>query len=186
MEQTPYEQAVQIIARRVLQLIPHASAERTTVTVEHRFEQLGRPACDSWTGDIEGFARRIATDEPGGDALPLSAAAELQQLRDKIAGLEAIVRAATEYRVWNPGRIGLYVRRAVGATGFAVWEARTRRKGRRAWTREGWQFLALLSDEELFCWPDAATAVAEAQRLVNDSLQPEPRCEDAVVDGSEG
>lgn len=46
--------------RRVLSLIPRATAEGTTVTVERHFTQLGQPAKDSWTGDVEGFAQRIA------------------------------------------------------------------------------------------------------------------------------
>lgn len=103
-----------------------------------------------------------------GMLVPEGGAQELERLQKRIEALESLVAAATEYRVWKPGGVGLYVRRSVAATGFGVWEARTRREGRRAWTRDGWQWLALLSDAEVFCWPDAATAVAEARRLVGE------------------
>lgn len=91
----------------------------------------------------------------------------------RVAELESLVEAGTEYRVWVPGGMGLYVRRSVAATGFAVWEARSRREGRRVWTRSGWRLLALVSNEELFCWPDAASGVAEARRLVGEAASVE-------------
>lgn len=53
-------QARDIVQRGVLALIPRATAEGTTVTVERHFTQLGQPAKDSWTGDVAGFAMRIA------------------------------------------------------------------------------------------------------------------------------
>ncbi|MET7321467.1 hypothetical protein [Streptomyces sp. NPDC005549] len=93
---------------------------------------------------------------------PLS---ELEGLRARVADLEALTTQATEFRVWESG-YGLYVRRAPGATGFAVMEARRTDKGRRVWTTAGWQYSAILSDTELFCWPDAQTAVAEARRIM--------------------
>ena len=79
--------------------------------------------------------------------------------------LETLTEQATEFRLWEPG-YGLYVRRAPGAHGFSVMEARRSDKGRRVWTTSGWQYSALLSDTELFCWPDAETAVAEARRVM--------------------
>jgi hypothetical protein len=90
---------------------------------------------------------------------------ELEQLRTRVAELEALVQTATEFRVWEPG-YGLYVRRAPGATGFAILEARRTSAGRRAWTTAGLRYVAGLSDEELFCWPDAGAAVAEARRVL--------------------
>ncbi|WP_314411425.1 hypothetical protein [Streptomyces sp. DSM 40484] len=53
-------QAAQIIQRRILTLIPRAVAAGTTVTVERHYTQLGQPASDSWTGDLEGFSQRVA------------------------------------------------------------------------------------------------------------------------------
>ena len=90
---------------------------------------------------------------------------ESARLRDRIAALEVLVKGATEFRVWEPG-YGLYVRRAPGATGFAILEARRTSHGRRAWTAAGLRYCAVLSDAELFCWPDAESAVAEARRVM--------------------
>ncbi|CAL9371846.1 hypothetical protein [Streptomyces sp. enrichment culture] len=92
---------------------------------------------------------------------------ENEQLRARVAELEALAGSATEFRVWEPG-YGLCVRRAPGAdgSGFAILEARSSDKGRRAWTATGWQYSAVLAGEELFCWPDAQTAVAEARRIM--------------------
>lgn len=53
-------QARDIVQRRILALIPRATADTTTVTVERRYTMLGQPAMDSWTGDIAGFTNRIA------------------------------------------------------------------------------------------------------------------------------
>lgn len=85
--------------------------------------------------------------------------------RERVAELEALTAQATEFRLWEPG-YGLYVRRAPGATGYGVMEARRTHAGRRVWTTAGWQYSAALSDTELFCWPDAQTAVAEARRIM--------------------
>ncbi|MFI1562137.1 hypothetical protein ACH4ZX_03585 [Streptomyces sp. NPDC020490] len=93
------------------------------------------------------------------------AAAGLDRLRARVAELEALLAQATEFRLSEPG-YGLYVRQAPGARGFAVLEARRSDKGRRAWTTVGWQYSAVLSGAELFCWPDAVSAVAEARRVM--------------------
>ncbi|MFF7553629.1 hypothetical protein ACFZA9_12165 [Streptomyces olivaceus] len=94
-------------------------------------------------------------------------ATDNDRLRARVAELEALAGQATEFRVWEPG-YGLYVRRAPGVdgSGFAILEARRSDKGRRAWTAAGWQYSAVLAGEELFCWPDAQTAVAEARRVM--------------------
>lgn len=92
----------------------------------------------------------------------------------RVAELETLTAQATEFRLWEPG-YGLYVRRAPGTQGFAVMEARRSDKGRRVWTTSGWKYSALLSDKELFCWPDAVTAVAEARRVMpGATVQEEP------------
>lgn len=129
----------------------------------------------------------VGPDTAEGDAQPVPSAAELQHLRDKIAGLQTIVGAATEFRVWNADGMGLYVRRAIGADGFAVLEGRIRAvRGRRAWTPDGWRFTALLSEAEVYCWPDASAALAEAQRLANDNAQSEATQEDVDAEAGEG
>ncbi|MFF7829776.1 hypothetical protein ACFZCM_31625 [Streptomyces rochei] len=96
----------------------------------------------------------------------------IRQAEARVAELEALTASATEFRVWEPG-YGLYVRRAPGTTGFAVMEARRTDKGRRVWTTAGWQYSALLSDAELFCWPDAQTAVVEARRIMPGAVADE-------------
>ena len=90
---------------------------------------------------------------------------EAEKLRARVVELETLLRQATEFRLWEPG-YGLYIRRAPGAAGFGVLEARRTDKGRRCWTTSGWQYSAVLTDTELFCWPDAQTAVAEARRVM--------------------
>jgi len=105
-------------------------------------------------------AERHSTNES------LSEAAEqLRANRDRITELETLAGQATEFRLWEPG-YGLYIRRAPGAAGFGVLEARRTDKGRRCWTTSGWQYSAVLTDTELFCWPDASTAVTEARRVM--------------------
>jgi hypothetical protein len=186
--------AVLPVAQRAAEIAARTAIEQAASL----FEQRGRALLDGGLTDcteVAALLRQFAALPPDTaaavaqfGALPVPAgpgtADDVEDLRARIAGLEAIVSAATEYRVWNPDGMGLYVRRAVGFNAFGVLEARTH-DGRRAWTREGWQPTVLLSDEDLFCWPDAATAVAEAQRLVAVGLQPEPRSEAAMVDGGE-
>ncbi|MFC0499319.1 hypothetical protein ACFFKE_32170 [Streptomyces mutabilis] len=99
-------------------------------------------------------------------------AALIRKAEARVAELEALTASATEFRMWEPG-YGLYVRRAPGTTGFAVMEARRTDKGRRVWTTAGWQYSALLSDAEMFCWPDAQTAVAEARRIMPSAVADE-------------
>lgn len=84
---------------------------------------------------------------------------------EEAAVLEAQAAAATEYRVPAPDGPGLYVRRSPAGTGWAVFEPRGSR-GRRAWTRDGWQLLAILAGSEVHCWPDATTALAEARKAL--------------------
>lgn len=96
-------------------------------------------------------------------------AAELGQLRARVAELEALAETASEFRVWEPG-YGLYVRRRPGGTGFAILEANRTSRGRRTWTTSGWQYVGMLADSELFCWPDAEAAVAEARRIMPGAL----------------
>jgi hypothetical protein len=191
-----------VLADAVLPVAQRAAETAARTAIEQAaglFEQRGRALLDGGLTDcteVAALLRQFAALPPVTaaavtqlGALPVpgpSGAGDEEDLRARIAGLEAIVAAATEYRVWNPNGMGLYVRRAVGFNAFGVLQARTHAEGRRAWTREGWQLTALLSNEELFCWPDAATAVAEAQRLVAVGLQPKPSRQDAVVDGSEG
>lgn len=82
-------------------------------------------------------------------------------------GVDLLTGSETEYRVHLPENGGetLLVRRQAVAQG-AGWAATTYGYGGGlAWTMEGWQdAVSALSLDRLFCWPDAATAVAEARR----------------------
>ncbi|WP_240963936.1 hypothetical protein [Streptomyces sp. C1-2] len=93
--------------------------------------------------------------------------AEIERLRARVAELEALAGAATGYRLDEPG-YGLLVRRAPGPdrSGWAVLESRRTERGRRAWTSAGWKYSALMAHDELFCWPSAEVAVAEARRVM--------------------
>jgi hypothetical protein len=106
-------------------------------------------------------AERHSTNES------LSEAAEqLRRDRDRIAELEALAGAASEYRLDEPG-YGLLIRpapRGSSAAGWAVFESRRLPHGRRAWTSAGWAYDP--SHEELFCWPSAEVAVTEARRVM--------------------
>ncbi|MBD9703422.1 hypothetical protein IHE56_15290 [Streptomyces sp. ID01-12c] len=91
MQPTPYERAVDIITRRILWLVPRANAEQTTVTVQHRYEMLGQPRSDSWTGDAQGLARRVATALFGTDG-PHAERDLHASLRDQLG--QALIDAA--------------------------------------------------------------------------------------------
>lgn len=124
------------------------------------------PAHQNWTADedneqVRADAEFIIMARPAVPAL----LAEVERLRAHVAKLEQQAAAATEYRVPAPGGPALYVRRSPAGTGWAVFEPRGNR-GRRAWTRDGWQLLAILADSELHCWPDATTALAEARKAL--------------------
>jgi hypothetical protein len=45
---------------------------------------------------------------------------------------------------------------------------------RRAWTQDGWEMAWSLTDDEAYCWPDAASALAAAkQAQANDDREPD-------------
>lgn len=83
-------QARDIVQRRVLSLIPRATPDGTTVTVARHYTVLGHPMSDSWSGDVPGFANRIALalygvgDQDGPDDLHTS-------LRDQLG--DALIAA---------------------------------------------------------------------------------------------
>lgn len=135
------------------------------------FPYYGRCTCFDGPPLPKAAARDDLLDEYGrADTTPLGTLPELRAKLDAIraevhAELEQQAAAATEYRVPAPDGTGLYVRRAPGGTGWAVFEPRGHR-GRRAWTRDGWQLFAILAHSELHCWPDAATALAEARKAL--------------------
>ncbi|WP_019059983.1 hypothetical protein [Streptomyces prunicolor] len=104
--------------------------------------------------------------DTSGGSQPNAGESTPDELGARIAELQALVDSLTELRLWEPG-YGLYVRRPSGGRQFAVVEANSYAvRGRRAWTPDGWRFSALLSDSELYCWPDAETATAQARRLM--------------------
>lgn len=95
--------------------------------------------------------------------------AENARLRTELDRARALAADATEYRIHLPenGGTTLLVRRQslINGTGWAV--SVPDYGGGRAWTTEGWQeSISALSVDRLFCWPDPATAVAEARRAL--------------------
>ncbi|MFD4596813.1 hypothetical protein ACFWPQ_02145 [Streptomyces sp. NPDC058464] len=116
----------------------------------------------------DALARGLEAVDREGRLVGAHSAEELLRLRaeqDRMAALEALVATASEFRLWEPG-YGLYVRQRPGGKGFAILEANRTSRGRRAWTVSGWRYVGLLAGEELFCWPDAESAVAEARRVM--------------------
>jgi hypothetical protein len=119
------------------------------------------PLTDQQLADIEALIART-TPLGAATASPGMAAALLAEIRRQ----RALAADATEYRVHTPenGGTTLLVRRQALAhgTGWAV--STMAPGGGRAWTSEGWQeAISALSVDRLFCWPDAATAIAEAR-----------------------
>lgn len=112
------------------------------------------------------YAASLETERHRTNEWADDAAEALRRDRDRIAELEALAGAASEYRLDEPG-YGLLIRpapRGSSAAGWAVFESRRLPHGRRAWTSAGWAYDP--SHEELFCWPSAEVALAEAQRVM--------------------
>jgi hypothetical protein len=49
-----------LLQRAVLALVFSPETGRTTVSVKRHYTQLGHPSTDSWSGDVAGFADRVA------------------------------------------------------------------------------------------------------------------------------
>ena len=97
--------------------------------------------------------------------------AQIRRLRDELA-------SATEFRLMPapPAYTPLIVRRdpAYDGTGWAVLHDPGDLAVRRAWTAEGWEMAWASSDEEIYCWADAASALAQARRaLAKDDSEPD-------------
>lgn len=95
--------------------------------------------------------------------------AEVRRLRAELEAAQRLAVDATAYQIHIPedGGTTLLVRRQALAhgTGWAV--STMAPGGGRAWTTEGWQdSISALSVDRLFCWPDPATAAAEARRAL--------------------
>ncbi|MEU9849211.1 hypothetical protein [Streptomyces sp. NPDC047985] len=91
------------------------------------------------------------------------------------AAADLLAASATEYRVPVPeqGGTNLHVRRQSVVSGVGWSVAVPGWGGGRAWTQEGWQeAISALSVDRLFCWPDPATAVAEARRALAVTEEP--------------
>ncbi len=92
------------------------------------------------------------------------------RLRAELAAARELAALATEYRVDGPGGGVRIIRRYDGA-GWSVREAAWPSLERRTLLPSGWSSADALSLDELFCWPDAVTAVTAARR----ALGGEPR-----------
>lgn len=124
-------------------------------------------------GDVPADEQRYTADTITDDALD-ALYAELAELRAELAHAQALAADATEYRISVPesGGTELLLRRQspVHGTGWAA--SVMARGGGRAWTTEGWQdSISALSVDRLFCWTDAATAVAEIRRALSAAQQ---------------
>jgi len=162
--QTPTGLAIALDSARLLNSPEHAAEDvrlraRVEELVAQRDDLLVESATAPDTDDLQQELRHCKE--------------QFAEAAATVAELESLTAQATEFRLWEPG-YGLYVRRAPGAQGFGVLEARRSDKGRRCWTTAGWQYSAVLSDTELFCWPDAQTAVAEARRVMPGAAVCEP------------
>lgn len=123
------------------------------------------PGVSRWIGEM----RRDVANEPFADAEFIAHArqdvpallAEVDRLRARIAGLEALAADAVEYRVECPDA-GLAVRRQVGGVRWAVLDG-----ARSVLLPTGWVAPdAIHGDDGPFVWPDAVTAIAEARRAL--------------------
>lgn len=96
--------------------------------------------------------------------------AEIERLRAELAEERSLAADITEYRVRLPhnGGVTLLVRRSYWINGGG-WAVSTEGfRGGRAFTKEGgWQdAIAAMSMDQLFCWPDAATAIREGREAL--------------------
>jgi hypothetical protein len=89
---------------------------------------------------------------------------EIWRMQAQVAELETLTEQATQFRVEGADGAVLVIRRSLSGTWAAIEsEARGRRK---AWTKRGWRIAAVLADSDVYCWPDAHTAVAEARQAM--------------------
>jgi hypothetical protein len=106
-------------------------------------------------------------DQLTGKDVPALIAA-VRRLTDRVAELEGQTETATEFRLLPapPAYTPLIVRRdpAYDGTRWAVLHDPGDLAVRRAWTAEGWEMAWASSAEEIFCWPNAETALAQARR----------------------
>ncbi|MET8681992.1 hypothetical protein ABZW18_31550 [Streptomyces sp. NPDC004647] len=96
--------------------------------------------------------------------------AEVAWLKGALEQARVLIDGATEYHIPVPegGGTDLIVRRQALINGMGWAVSVPGYGGGRAWTAEGWQeAISALTVDRLFCWPDAATAVAEARRALN-------------------
>ncbi|MFJ6481173.1 hypothetical protein ACIQK6_13770 [Streptomyces sp. NPDC091682] len=98
--------------------------------------------------------------------------AEIERLKAELARARELAAGATEYRIPVPegGGTNLVLRRQalVHGTGWAA--STTGYGGGLAFTTEGLQdAIGAMSVDRLFCWPDAATALAAARTALADS-----------------
>lgn len=140
------------IMRALLEADTYALLEKRTD--RERFAAAVLDALGKDTGDRD--------QRPAGESTQPDAA-----LLAHVAALESLAADATEYRLMPPGygRTPVVVRRdpAYDGTAWAVIHDPGDRAVRRAWTRSGWEMTAVLAHGELFCWPTAETAIAEAR-----------------------
>ncbi|MFL1903120.1 hypothetical protein ACJWDR_29045 [Streptomyces tauricus] len=96
----------------------------------------------------------------------------------EVRRLRTRMESATEFRLLPapPAYTPLIVRRdpAYDGTAWAVLHDPGDSSVRRAWTAEGWEMAWASSHEEIYCWPDADSALAQARRAQGeDDMEPD-------------
>lgn len=146
--------------------------------ITHDYRGTEYPPCTRPAGHYEVYchstdgARFLAhPDEPAAGTDAAALLADNQHLRQQLA-------AATEFRLVPapPAYTPLIVRRdrAYDGTRWAVLHDPGDRSVRRAWTADGWEMTWASSHDEIFCWPDAETALAQARLAqANDDREPD-------------
>ncbi|MBO0804256.1 MAG: hypothetical protein J2P25_14425 [Nocardiopsaceae bacterium] len=141
-----------------------AEVARLRAELEQRHDDVTGACLARWEEEQTSERLRLALE---------SAKRGRRDARARVAELEAQAALAHEYVIRDAdGRVALAVRHTPGGRGgWCVMDARRNGGRRRVWTRDGWRWLALLSGEQVFCWPDGASASAEARRLVSDAAE---------------
>ncbi|HET6636817.1 MAG TPA: hypothetical protein VFH77_17510 [Streptomyces sp.] len=101
-------------------------------------------------------------------ALPVPARDEHMPATPAI-GLEELLKLAVYFQVPGCGRT-MSVHRDTSGDRYTVVGQPSVGARFRTWTRQGWRPSMGLRPEERYCWPDAATAVAECRRLLDEDL----------------
>ncbi|MDT0476207.1 hypothetical protein RM863_29190 [Streptomyces sp. DSM 41014] len=178
-EYTTQDGRAQQVLRALLHLVlatrPDDDPDAVTVTITHHRTAAGQPHQDTWTATARSLSERLAEATDLDEGLRLALQAEREARRRLQAEHDAaldLAAAATGWRLstgHGDAAYGLSVQSHPTLGRYAVIEGRSYAlRGLRAYTPDGWQFLQLLEREQVFCWPDAHTALTHARSLLAD------------------